>query len=75
MSTITADDNEAYIKTRNTTKLYCQVGDETKKVFVKKAENFIPMLTSLIIHMKENMFRLSTSFRQNKVIVRPKASP
>ena len=32
MSTITADDNGAYIKTRNTTKLYCQVGDETKGV-------------------------------------------
>ena len=30
MSTITADDNGAYIKIRNTTKLYCQVGDETK---------------------------------------------
>ena len=28
MSTIAADDNGAYIKT-NTTKLYCQVGDET----------------------------------------------
>ena len=32
MSTITADDNGAYIKTRNTTKLYCQVGHETKGV-------------------------------------------
>ena len=32
MSTITADDNGAYIKTRNTTKLNCQVGDETKGV-------------------------------------------
>ena len=32
MSTITEDDNGAYIKTRNTTKLYCQVGDEIKGV-------------------------------------------
>ena len=29
MPTITAYDNGAYIKTRNTRKLYCQVGDET----------------------------------------------
>ena len=32
MWTITADDNKAYIKTRNSAKLYCQVGDETKGV-------------------------------------------
>ena len=32
MSTITADDNGAYIKTRNTTKQYCYVGDGTKGV-------------------------------------------
>ena len=32
MSTITADDNGAYLKTRNTTKLYCQMGNETKCV-------------------------------------------
>ena len=32
MSTITDDDNGAYVKTRNTTKLYCQVEDETKGV-------------------------------------------
>ena len=31
------------------------------KVFVKKAGNFITMLNSLIIHMKENMFCLTTS--------------
>ena len=32
MSTITADYNGAYVKTRSTTKLYCQMGDETKGV-------------------------------------------
>ena len=32
MPTITADDNGAYVKTRSTTKLYCQVGYETKGV-------------------------------------------
>ena len=32
MSTITAEDNGAYLKTRNTTKLYCQMGNETKCV-------------------------------------------
>ena len=37
-----------------------------QKMFMKKTENSITMLSSLIIHMKENMFRL---------IVRPKASP
>ena len=31
MSTIIADDNGANVKTRNTTKLYCQVGHETKR--------------------------------------------
>ena len=33
-----------------------------QKVFVKKAEDFTTMLDSLIIHMKENMFRLIKSF-------------
>ena len=32
LSAITTDDNRAYVKTRNTTKLYCQVGDEAKDV-------------------------------------------
>ena len=32
MSTITADDNGAYVKTKSTTKLHCQVEDETKDV-------------------------------------------
>ena len=32
ISTITTDDNGAYAKTRNTTKLYCQAGDEAKGV-------------------------------------------
>ena len=39
MSKITAYDSRAYVKTRNTAKLYCQVGDE-KKGFVKKTEKF-----------------------------------
>ena len=33
-----------------------------RKMFVKKTENFITMLNSLIIHMKENMFHLITLF-------------
>ena len=32
MSTITADDNGVYVKTRNTMKLYCEMGDETTRV-------------------------------------------
>ena len=67
MSTITDDDNGAYVKTRNTTKLYCR-WKMKQKVFVKKTENFFRMLNSLIIHMKENIFRLTRHFAKTKLL-------
>ena len=56
-----ADDNGAYVKTRNTAKLYCQVGDETEDVCEENGK-FYYHVNSLIIHMKENMFHLITLF-------------
>ena len=52
ISTITTDDNGAYAKTRNTTKYIVKL-EMKQKVFVKKTENFITMINSLLIHMKK----------------------
>ena len=61
MSTITADDNGAHIKTRNTTKLYCQVGDETKGVPEERGKFYYNVKQSYNSYEK-SMFRLITSF-------------
>ena len=46
-----------------------------QSVFVTKTENFITVLNSRIIHLKENMFRLITSSCYNKVNVSLKSFP
>ena len=73
ISGIITDDIGAYVKTRNTTKLNCQVGDERKGVCEENGK-FYYNVNSLITHLKENKYCLITSFCTNEVIVRPKAS-
>ena len=60
MWTITADDNKAYIK-QETLQNYIVKWEMKQKVFMKKTENFIKMLKSLVIHLKENVFHLIMS--------------
>ena len=52
MSTITADDIGLNVK-QETLRNYIVKWEMKQKLFVKKTENFIAMLDSLIIHMKK----------------------
>ena len=53
MSKITADDNGTYIKTRNTTKLYCQVREETKGVCEESGKFYCNVKQSYISYERK----------------------
>ena len=74
MSTIAANDNGAYVKIWNTTKLYCQMGDETKGVCDENRKFYYSVKQSYNSY-KRNMFCLIKPSCYNEVNVRPNASP
>ena len=74
ISTITGDDNGAYVKTRSTTKLYCQVGDETKGVPEENRKFYYNVELSYNSYERKYVSP-DHVILLNYVIVRPKASP
>ena len=73
MSTITGDDNGAYVKTRSTTKLYCQVGDETKGVPEENRKFYYHVERSYNSYERKYVSPDHVILLKN-VIVRPKVS-
>ena len=55
MSQITADDNVAYVKTQNTNKLYCEVGENAHTVHMDDKQYFG---NTFITHIRDRMYQL-----------------